>query len=54
MSAIVVPRWVVIVGTLVVLLGLTVFLGSLVVGYIGDEYRNPALSEHSVPPPRAY
>jgi hypothetical protein len=54
MSDLVVPRWVIIVGTLVVLIGLTVFLGSLVVGYIGDEYRSPALSEHSVPPPRSY
>jgi hypothetical protein len=54
MSDIVIPRWVIFVGTLIVLLGLTIFLGSLVVGYIGDEYLDPALSEHSVPPPRSY
>jgi hypothetical protein len=54
MSDIVVPRGVIIVGALVVLLGLTLFLASLVVGYIGDEYRNPAMSEHSVPPARRY
>jgi hypothetical protein len=54
MSDIVVPRWVIIIGMVVVLLGLTVFLGSLVVGYIGDEYFSPAFSEHSVPTSRPY
>jgi uncharacterized membrane protein len=54
MSDTVVPRWIVLVGTIVVLLGVTLFLGSLVVGYVADEYVNPALSEQSVPPSRPY
>jgi hypothetical protein len=54
MSDIVVPRWIVLVGTIVVLLGLALFLGSLVFGYVADEYFNPALSEQSVPPSRGY
>jgi uncharacterized membrane protein len=54
MSEVFVPRWVVIVATLVVLFSLTVFALSLVVGYIGDEYVRPAFSEQSVPPARPY
>jgi hypothetical protein len=54
MSDIVFPRWGVIVAALLVLFCLTVFLLSLVVIYIGDEYVDPAFSEQSVPPPRSY
>ena len=54
MSEVFVPRWVVIVATLVVLFCLTAFLVSRVVAYIGDEYVSPAFSEHSVPPARSY
>jgi hypothetical protein len=54
MSDIFVPRGVAIVATLIVLFCLTLFVASLVVAYIGDEYVQPAFSEHSVPPPRSY
>jgi hypothetical protein len=54
MSEVVVPRGVVIVATLVVLFSLTVFIVSLVVGYIGDEYVSPPWSEQSVPPARSF
>jgi uncharacterized membrane protein len=42
MPDITVPRWVVIVATLVVLFCLTLFVVSLVVAYFGDEYVHPA------------
>ena len=51
MSQVVVPRWIIVVGSIVVLLGVMVFLAALVVGYIGDEYVTPAFSESSIPPP---
>jgi uncharacterized membrane protein len=54
MSEIAVSRGAVIVTTLIVLFSLAVFVVSLVVGYIGDEYVSPALSEQSVPPARRY
>jgi hypothetical protein len=53
-DVVVVPRWIVIVGALVALLGLTMFLASLIVGYVGDEYGSPSFSEHSVPAARPY
>jgi TRAP-type C4-dicarboxylate transport system permease small subunit len=43
-------------GAIVIALVLTIllFLASLVVIYVGDEYVSPAWSEQSVPPPRTY
>jgi len=52
MSQIVVPRWLIALGTLLVLLGVMAFVAALVLGYIGDEYVNPPFSEQSVPSPR--
>jgi hypothetical protein len=43
----------IIVATLV-LCCLTVFLASLAVIYLGDQYVTPALSEQRVPPTRSY
>ena len=48
------PRWVLIVATLVVLCCLIVVLASLAAIYIGDKYVTPAFSERSVPPARSY
>jgi TRAP-type C4-dicarboxylate transport system permease small subunit len=36
------------------LLAILLFVASLVVIYIGDEYASPAWDEHSVPAPRTY
>jgi hypothetical protein len=53
MRSVVVPRWIIIVGTVLVLLGLMTFVASLVVGYILDEYVSPPFSQQSVPSSRA-
>ena len=48
----VVPRWIIVVGSIIVLLGAMALFAALVVGYIGDEYVTPAFDESSIPPPR--
>jgi hypothetical protein len=42
------------VAAIVVVLCLLTWLGSLVVGYWGDEYASPSWDEQSVPRPKAY
>jgi hypothetical protein len=49
MPSIVVPRWFIIAGAVVVLVGLMTFVASLIVGYILDEYVSPPFSQQSVP-----
>ena len=53
-SDFVLPPWGVVVATIIALFCLTVFLVSLGMIYVGDEYVQPAFSEQSVPPPRSY
>jgi TRAP-type C4-dicarboxylate transport system permease small subunit len=49
-----VQRWGQPALAIAVLLTILLFLASLLVIYIGDEYVSPAWSEQSVPPPRTY
>jgi hypothetical protein len=49
-----VDRWGLRVMVVALLLMILLFLASLVVIYIGDEYVSPAWDEQSVPPPRTY
>jgi hypothetical protein len=52
MPYIVVPRWIIIVGAVLVLVGLMTLVASLIVGYILDEYVSPPFSQQSVPSSR--
>jgi hypothetical protein len=54
MASVVVRRWIIAVGIVLVVLGLMTFVASLVVGYILDEYVSPPFSEQSVPPASRY
>jgi hypothetical protein len=47
-----VNRWGLRAVAIALLLTIVLFLASLVVGYVGDEYVSPAWSEQSVPAPR--
>lgn len=49
-----IERWGSPAVAIAVLLTILLFLASLVVIYVGDEYVSPAWSEQSVPPPRTY
>ena len=49
-----VDRWAPRVIVVALLLTILLFLASLVIIYVGDEYVSPAWSEQSVPPPRTY
>jgi hypothetical protein len=49
-----IARWGLRASVLAVLLAILLFLASLVVGYVGEEYVSPAWDEHSVPAPRTY
>ena len=48
------PRWVLAVGTALLVIWMTVLVAGLIGIYIADEYLTPAFSEQSVPPPRLY
>jgi len=49
-----IQRWTLPAVAIAALLTLLLFLASLVLIYVGDEYVSPAWSEQSVPPPRTY
>ena len=49
-----IDRWAPRAIVIALLLTILLFLASLVVIYIGDEYVSPAWDEHSVPAPRTY
>ena len=54
MKSIAFPRWVLVVGTALLVIWLTALVVGLIGIYIADEYVTPAFSEQSVPPPRLY
>jgi hypothetical protein len=49
-----IDRWAPRVILVALLLAILLFLASLVIIYVGDEYVSPAWDEHSVPAPRTY
>jgi hypothetical protein len=49
-----IDRWGLHVIVMAVVLTILLFLASLVVIYVGDEYVSPAWDEQSVPAPRTY
>ena len=49
-----VNRWAPRVIVVALLLTMLLFLASLVIIYVGDEYVSPAWDEQSVPAPRSY
>ena len=49
-----VDRWAPGALVIAVLIVILLFLASLVVLYVGDEYVSPSWSEHSFPAPRSY
>jgi TRAP-type C4-dicarboxylate transport system permease small subunit len=49
-----IDRWAPRVIVVALLLAILLFLASLVIIYVGDEYVSPAWDEHSVPAPRTY
>ena len=49
-----IDRWGLPAIVIALLFTILLFLASLVVIYVGDEYVSPAWSEQSVPPPRTY
>ena len=49
-----VDRWTLPAVVIAALLTLLLFLASLVLIYVGDEYVSPAWDEQSVPAPRTY
>ena len=49
-----IDRWTLPAVVIAALLTLLLFLASLVLIYVGDEYVSPAWDEQSVPAPRTY
>jgi TRAP-type C4-dicarboxylate transport system permease small subunit len=49
-----IDRWAPRVIVVALLLAILLFLASLVIIYVGDEYVSPAWDEQSVPAPRTY
>jgi TRAP-type C4-dicarboxylate transport system permease small subunit len=49
-----IDRWAPRVIVVALLLAIVLFLASLVIIYVGDEYVSPAWDEQSVPAPRTY
>ena len=54
MTLIACPRWMLVVGLVLIAIWLSALAIGLVAIYIADEYVTPAFSEQSVPQPRLY